>query len=200
MKFKRAEFNLRGPEAVPVKIVADAAISSVGVHGGRLIPLLLLDTSTRPDVSEYLRVHEAFGSGDVTAQWCQLEGHEGTVSLFLRFIRPMELAMILEFNIVRQGILVEQALIGQGLYLASATGPEDRLMNNLDRPKVIVEIGSPGFRDAWDQIFYKEVVRDFRKKGLGRSDARRAARSVIDEFRRIGSLRIRDSVLPRKEG
>ena len=44
-------------------------------------------------------------------QWGQVQGHEGTVALFLNFIRPIQLFMVLEFNIVRQGILVEAPIL-----------------------------------------------------------------------------------------
>lgn len=47
-KPKQVEVRLHHPrEAHPVKIVADGAISTVGLRGGRLLPVLLLDTSER---------------------------------------------------------------------------------------------------------------------------------------------------------
>ena len=104
----------------------------------------------------------------------------------------MELFMALEFEVVRQGILVEQTLIGQGIYLACADGEDDRWVRNPERPSIIVEVGDTGFRNEWDELFRKALVRDFRSKGLSRSDARRAARSAIDELRKFAGLRMRD--------
>jgi hypothetical protein len=194
MKAKKVEIQLHHPrEARPVRIVADAAVSVSGLHGGRLLPVLLLDTSDRPDIAALIRVHESLGPGDVKVQWGQIEGHEGTVALFLAFVRPMELFMVLEFDIVRQGILVEQALTGQGMYLTRAEGADDLLTKNIDRTKVIVEIGDTGFRKTWDDLFYKHLAKDFRKGGLSRSDSRRAARSAIGELRKVGSMRLRDT-------
>jgi len=129
----------------------------------------------------------------VKSQWGQIEAHEGTVALFLNFIRPIELFMVLEFNIVRQGILVEQALTGQGMYIAKAEDARDRLIKDINRPKVILEIGDTGFRQTWDELFHKHLEKDFRNHGLSRSDSRRAARSAIQELRRVGSMRLRDS-------
>jgi len=193
MKAKKTEIQVHHPrEGRPVRIVADAAVSVRGLHGGRLLPLLLLDTSDRPDIAELIRVHESFGTGDVKVQWGQVQGHEGTVALFLTFIRPLELFMVLEFNIVQQGILVEQALTGQGMYLARADHADDRLSNNLDRPKVIVEVGDTGFGKAWDDLFHKYLAKDFHESGLSRSDSRRAAHSAIEELRKLGGLRMRD--------
>jgi hypothetical protein len=193
VKPRKAEIEISHPrEARPVPIVSDAAISTRGLHGGRQLPVLLLDTSTRPDVAEYIRIHETLGPGDIKFQWGQIEGHEGTVAVFITCIRPMQLFFVLEFNIVKQGILVEQALTGEGIYLTRAEGPDDRLINNLDRPKVIFELGDSGFRKYWDEIFRKSLVAYFREGGMSRSESRQAARALIEQLRKIGSFRMPD--------
>jgi hypothetical protein len=193
MKPKKTELQLRDPrESRPVRIVADAAVSTRGRHGGRLLPVLLLDTSERPDLAELIRVHQSFGPGDVKTQWAQIAGHEGTVALILNFIRPVELFVILEFDIVKQGILVEQTLTGHGLYLTQAEQEDDRLMKNPDRPSVIVEVSDSGFKKMWDDLFQEHLIKHFREQGMSRSESRRAARSAIGELRKLGSLRMRD--------
>jgi hypothetical protein len=146
MKAKTIEVPVRHVrETRPARIVTDALVTTRGRHGGRLLPLLLLDTTDRPD-----------------------------------------------FNVASQGFLVEQTLIGQGIYLARAEGEDDRFVRNPDRPKVIVEVPDTGFRDTWDDIFHKHVAKDYRSKGLSRTESRQAARSVIDEWRKFGSLKMRD--------
>ena len=192
MKARKIEVRVRSHETRPVRIVADAAVSTRGTHGGRLLPLLLLDTSDRPDIAEFIRVHEAFGPGDVKTQWGQIIGHEGTVALFLTFVRPMELFVVLEFDIVRQGILVAQTLIGGGMYLTRAEQEDDRFIKNIERPKVIVEVPDTGFGKEWDDLYQKHLVKHFRNRGLNRSDSRRAARSMIEELQKFGTLRMRD--------
>ena len=42
-------------EAQVVPIVGDAAIATVGVGHGRLIPLIIIDTTNRPDLAEVIR-------------------------------------------------------------------------------------------------------------------------------------------------
>jgi hypothetical protein len=194
MKRQRAELSFRNVyEARPVKIVADAAVSIRGLGGGRLIPLVILDTTDRPDVEEYIRVHQAAEKpGDVKTQWGAIEGHEGSVTLLLIFIRPAEVTLILEFDIVKQGILIEQALIGKGLYI-QAGREGDRFIKNPDRPKVLIEIGDTGFRPIWDKLFHKQVEKYFRTEGLGRHEARRAAQAAIEKLRQFGNgFRMRD--------
>ena len=65
-------------------------------------------------------------------------------------------------------------------------------MANPDRPKVLVEVPDTGFQKTWDDLFYKHLAKDFRDKGLRRSDSRRAARSAIKELRKVGGLQMRD--------
>jgi hypothetical protein len=162
--------------------VADAGISTRGIGGGRLIPLVILDTSDRPDIEEFIRVHQtAVNLGDCTAQWGQIEGHEGTVALFLMFIRPSEVTIILEFNIAKEGILVDQALFGKGLYI-QAGREGDRLIKDPHRPKVLLHVGDTGFEKTWDALWPKHLEKHLRTKGLAKSDARRAARTAIEEM------------------
>jgi hypothetical protein len=77
-----------------LRIVADGAIAHPGVSEGRLIPLVILDTKSRPDLEEFIRVHQYVGAGDVKSQWGQLVGHDNTIALILSFLRPAELVAI----------------------------------------------------------------------------------------------------------
>jgi hypothetical protein len=193
MKAKTVDIPLRDRrEGHPVRIVADAAVSTRGLHGGRLLPVVLLDTSDRPDVAELIRIHRYHGPGDVQTQWGKIDGHEGTVALFLTFIRPTQLFMVLEFDIVKQGILVEQALIGQGIYIAKAEADDDRFIKNPERESVIVEVGDTGFRESWDKLFTEHLRKHFRAEGLSRSESRRAATSLIGELRKFATMKMRD--------
>ncbi|MBV8833155.1 MAG: hypothetical protein JO108_28490 [Acidobacteriaceae bacterium] len=176
-----------------MRIVSDAAVSTRGVFGGRLVPLVILDTSDRPDIDELIRIHHASPQpGDVKIQWAELDGHEGYISLILTFVRPTEATIIVEFNIAKQGILVEQALSGKGMYI-QAGRDGDRLTTDPERPKVLMEVPDVGFRKEWDRLFQKYLTKHFRSKGLSRSDAKRAAQSAIGELHRFGSFRMRDS-------
>ncbi len=159
--------------------------------GGRLVPLIIIDTSERPDVEELIRVHQSLGPGDIKIQWGQVLGHHGTAALFLKFLRPSELFLVLEFDIVKQGIIVEQALTGKGLYL-QAGREGDRFIKDPHRPKILLEIGDTGFRKIWDAEFHKYLAKDFRARGLSRNESRHAARTTIEELRKLGSLRMRD--------
>src|SRR6266516_340976 len=105
--WRKVKIRLRhAREVSPVRIISDAAIASALRGDGRLIPLLIIDCSNRPDVEEMLRIHAHLAPGDVEIQWGRIRGHD-KVSLLLSFIRPLELNVILDFDIIQQGGLVD---------------------------------------------------------------------------------------------
>jgi hypothetical protein len=184
------KLRLGGQNIQPAKIVADAAIARSGLVGGRLIPLVIVEGANHPELEEMVRLHEAtVKPGDVQVSWGQIDGHEDTVAVFLKFIRPLEFCLVLEFTIARQGILVDQALAARGLYIQ--VGKEgDRLGTDIDRPKVLIEIADTGFKPTWDQMFHKAISRDFRKEGVSRTESRRKAKAMIEMLRDTGSFRM----------
>lgn len=168
-------------------IVGDAAIARPDVGEGRLIPLVILDTTNRPDLEEYIRIHEFVRSGDVVCQWGQLEGRKNTIALILSFVRPAELIAIIEFDLDRNhGILVEQALAARALYI-QAGRDGDRLKYTMDASKVIVEVPDLKLLPHWDKIHFQHMMEKMRAHGLPRSDARRKARMAVDEMRKLAS-------------
>jgi hypothetical protein len=125
-------------EAQVVPIVGDAAIATVGVGHGRLIPLIIIDTTNRPDLTEAIEAQVHLPAGDVVVQWGSLPKRHDHIALLLKFQRPTERAAVIEFEIVKQGILVEHILQSNGLYIqAGKVG--DRLKHDLNRPKCLSE-------------------------------------------------------------
>ena len=176
----------------PLRIVADAAIATRNLGEGRLIPLVILDTTERPDIEELIHIHEYITPGDVDSQWGKLKNMEGTVALILSFKRPSELTIIIDFDIVKQGILVDQILTSNGLYI-QAGRDGDRFKTNPDAKKILTEIPNTGFRKIWDQLFHRNIMKDMRKNGLGRQQAKNAATMLITELRNFGKVRMMQS-------
>lgn len=177
-------------EASPVMIVSDAAISTRGTVEGKLIPLLIIDTSDRPDIDELVRVHAKQPTGDVSCQWCHLIGGKGKIALYLRFKRPIELGMVLQFDIVRQGIIIDQALTSRAIYIQPGR-PGDRFASKLDNPRILLEIPDTGFQPEWERLFFKHITSDIRKKGFHRQQAKQAARDMLKELRGFGKFRMK---------
>jgi hypothetical protein len=173
----------------PVPIVADAAIATGIVGDGRLIPLIILDTSERRDLEELIRVHQYVHPGDVVSQWATIEDGTGRVGLLLTFEKPMVITALIAFDMPKYGGLIDQIIRTKGLYV-QAGKDGDRFIHDPERPKLIVEIPGAGFSRSWDDLFYKSVVKRMRESGLSRREARGAARSYILEWRRFGDFRM----------
>ena len=171
-------------------VVADGAIAHPGVGEGRLIPLVILDTNRRPDLEEYIRLHQFVSPGDVKCQWGQLIDHKNTVALILSFSRPAELVAIIEFALQRNhGMLVEQILATKALYVQAGRNG-DRLKHDMNLPKVVLEVPDTGFRKFWDKIFLRHTTAGLRERGLNRADAKQAAKRAIEEMRKFSAVRM----------
>src|SRR6266511_2683149 len=113
----------------PIPIVADAGIATERMGDGRLIPLVIVDTTDRLDLEEFIRVHQYAGPGDADSQWATLEDSSGRVGLVLTFKKPMEMTVVLAFDPMNQGGLVDQIIQSKGLYI-QAGRKGDRFIKN----------------------------------------------------------------------
>ena len=178
-------------EAKAVPIAGDAAIATVGTGHGRLIPLVILDTTERPDLAEVIRVQTHLLEGDVVVQWGQLPKRLSHIALFLRFTRPAARVAIIEFDIAKQGILVEHTLMSQALYIQAGKAG-DRLIYDLNLPKMLIEVPETGFRPHWDKLYRDAVIaRIVAETGLARKAAKAAAGSYIERILEVARFRMK---------
>lgn len=190
-KWKKGEIQINNrAEKKPVPIVSDAAVATRGTADGRIIPVLIIDTSLRPDIEDMVRAHRHFGSGDAKSVWSITSRFNiDRISLILTIIKPSRCVFIVEFDIVRQGGVVDQIIHAQGVYIQPGK-KGDRLSTTIDNDRILIEVPSRHFRDDWTKILHKALSKDFKRKGLSRSDSKNAATSFIKEWREFGSKRM----------
>lgn len=188
--FRKAIISLNhSHERLIAPIVGDGAIANPDVGDGRMFPLVILDTTERPDIDAAIAAHDQSPQGDVNVQWGRMPERADTVMLVLTFIRPVEAVVLVEFVLDKHhGILIEQVLSNNGLYI-QAGRPGDRLRFDVNRPKILAEIPETGFRSTWDRIYLSSTAARLRRKGLSRSDAKRAARNAVEQARAIALTR-----------
>ncbi len=173
-----------------MRIAGEGGIAGGTVGDGRLLPVLILDTTSRPDIDEYIRLHENFGPGDVRVQWAERFENPGEVLLVLTAERPAELIIVIAFEMrENHGILVDQILKGNGFYL-QAGKKGDRVRHTLDRPRIIIEVPDTGFGPHWEKVYTNYTYKALRAKGMDRADAKRGARQAIEMLRRFGAMRM----------
>ncbi len=173
----------------PVAIVGNAGISTKGVGDGRMLPLLILDATARPDIHELVRVHAVIQSGDVDSAWLKTAGDIPDIFLHLLFRRPVETSVLLKFDIVKEGVLVDQILTTKAFYL-QAGRPGDRFLNTQNAGSIIVEVPATDAMQDWDVTLSKVIAKEMRSQGIGRQEAKRAAREHIVKFRKFGRFRV----------
>jgi hypothetical protein len=180
-------------EATPLPIVADAAIGAVSVADGRLIPVLIVDTSERPDIDQLVRAHQYIAPGDVDTTWMRNRDKVrlDSVSLLCEFKRPVKCVVILEFPLPEKVAVVDLIVGSEAMYLQPGK-PGDRIAATLDNPKIIADVSSLDFRPTWDRILTKVVENQFRSRGLRGKQAREAARELIQRDRELWTVRVGD--------
>ena len=180
-------------EALPVPIVEDASVATAFMGEGRNIPLLILDTSSRPDIEAMVRAHQEFGPGDATSVWSFEKRLFGLTSplLLLRITKPSECVVLIEFDMTkRQGVLVDQILWAQGVYLQPGR-PGDRLVTTMGNPKILVEVpANEAYKKQFQKIYEKAIFRKFRKMGMSRSDSKHSVQVYLKKWREVFHRRI----------
>ncbi len=188
--FRKAMIALNhSHEKLIAPIVADGSIAIVGVGDGRMFPLVILDTTERPDIDAAIAAHDHGPPGDVRVQWGRLPHREETVTLILTLLRPVEAVVMVEFDLNKNhGVIVEQILQNRGLYVQPGR-PGDRLKDDPQKPKIIVEVADTGFKVTWDKLFLAHAALKLRRKGMKRGEAMRAAKEVVERIRKVASMR-----------
>ncbi len=178
-------------EKIPVPIVSDAAMASRDIADGKLIPLVIIDTTSRPDIEDLIKAHRSLGPGDANSSWGRLSKNKNLINLILEFKKPSRCVLILEFDIIKQGIIIDQIVITKGLYIQY--GREgDRFSSTVDHPRIFVEIPSSGFREEWNKVFHNALEKDGKiNKKMSRSEAKEYSKSVIKELRKFGRMRMK---------
>lgn len=189
--WRRIDIPLTGPESrIPVPIVGDASIATPTLGDGRLIPVLIIDTSDRPDIDDLVKVLQRPPLGDVKSQWGRLHWHKKTVALILTFERPSKLVVILEFDVTEQGILVDSILTAKALFLQPGR-KGDRLSTSFEHPRILVEVPERGFKPEWEKLWPKALAKKLKKTGLKRQDANKGASTAISLMREVTGFRMR---------
>ena len=174
-------------EGEPVPIVADGSVASLGVGEGRHIPLVILDTSHRPDIDTMVQAHSQNMSGDSVCYWT-IENRRFALDcprLILETSKPSKCVIAIEFDMrSNQCFLIDLILMSNGIYIQPGRCG-DLLSNTLDNPRILVEVPpNEDFERAFAPLYKRALFQKFRKKGMGRSQSRRSVQMLIMESRK----------------
>lgn len=188
-KWRKMEMPLRHPsEKDPVPIAGDGMVATAIQSYGLWIPVLILDTSSRPDFETLVHAHGELGPGDAISGW-SFKTRFGlgfaAPKLVLRFTKPSQCVVIVKFDLESQGILVDQILWAKGVYLQPGR-PGDRLATTFDTPRILVEVTANGaFAKRFRSARKKALFRSFRYKGMSRIDSKNAVRALLGKLESV---------------
>jgi hypothetical protein len=177
----------------PVGIVADGAIAGAETALGRLVPVIIIDSTDRPDIDELMRAHDELQAiGDVVARWAKpkviKQGPGYLTHLVLHFIRPIDSLVVIRFETAQAG-LVDQ-IVRMKLVYIQAGRPGDRLSGTLDGTRIAAEIRDADFERSWDAMLLESTIAEFRSRGLTKKQSKSAAREAVSRLRKLGDIRM----------
>lgn len=189
LKKSTIQFNDR-EEKNPLRIVSEAALATCEIDEGRLVPLLIVDTSQRPDVENMVRAHRHFGQGDVVSRWVAPKRFGNSkLQLFLEVLKPSKCILVLEFDIAGQSAVIEQICQAQGLYIQPGR-MGDRVSNTMENDRILLEVPRGKFYISWQRIWRKALYKKFRSEGLARDVASEAVSRFLQEWSKLSQKRI----------
>lgn len=183
--------KVKGQEGdILTRVVSTASIASQGVANGRNIPVVFVEADLEGKIEDIIIAHKLIKNGSCTSQWGVTEDNEYAV-LFLDFGAPVEQKVILFFDIVKQGFIVDQILYAKCLYLM--TGEKGtRLSQHLDDPRVLIEVLGVGFEDDWDKAYKKRYAEHLRRKHhFSKKESLKIFDEIRNEMQKIQTLRMK---------
>lgn len=176
------------PQTPCVKIVADATINNITVAYGKTIPLIILDTVDHPLIESMIDAHTEIEQGSVKSLWFTTQDQQ-TVYLQIEMSEPTSVKFISKFDSKIHAVIIDVLIHSQLLYL-QAGKPGDRFIDDPKRPKILIEIPSSGFSEAWDKIYTQIFTNHFRKIGYRKKQAQELACNLRVEWSKIRNLHI----------
>jgi len=170
-----------------LNIVSDGLWASRAAEG-KGIPVLVFDTSARPDLEAVISSHQSMPPGDVTFGWGYSRDRTH-VLLRLRFERPVDATAVVLFEIETQGVLVDAILNARAFYFQGGA-PDTKFRDDLNAQRILVGVDPLELGAEWDQLFRGQMARKYRRHGYPRSAARLMAESFIGDIRKITHLQV----------
>ena len=176
-------------DMTPTMVMACSTLTIQGVANGRTIPVIFVEKDDENKIETAINLHKNVKQGICSTQWGATEDNK-YVLLFLKFSLPTETNIVLMFDILKHGYIVTHILKMQCLYLAM--GDEgSKLSENMDAPKILIEVKNEEFLEEWYKIFQKEYTKHLRKKhGLSKKEAVDIFEKITKEISIIEKIRL----------
>ena len=177
--------DVANPEQSPLRVVSVASVASADVAQGRRVPLLILDTSCRPDFEQLVHAHADSGLGDLITQWLTVGDAllPSAAYLMCVFRSPAPCAVAVEFTLPECGRVLDFVLCVRGVWLQPGRADHHPASKFHDRPSIFVEVGADFA--AWEEVYPRLLALELQKMGHDREVAMQLAPQLIREEREV---------------
>ena len=171
------------------RVVATAAIACEGVANGRNIPVAIVEPDIDGKINDLIITHKSVKNGNCECQWGTTEGYEYAI-LSLSFSSPIEQKIILFFDVIKYGIIVDQILYAKCLFLMTGNS-ETKFSEHIGEPRILLEVPCDDFQEDWNKIYRKKYVEHLREEyKMSKKEALAIFDDVNNEMQKIKTLRI----------
>ncbi|CAN0552318.1 unnamed protein product [Ectocarpus sp. 12 AP-2014] len=176
-----------------LNIVGDGAIGTQDTADGRIIPVLILKNENNNNLESLIKIHEDTPPGDAQSMWAKQRFNSKTLYLVVRFAKPLEVEIAIEFDLSAHHVLVDAILYSKCVYLQPGA-ESDRVSDDINAPKVLVEIPSGTTLNDWDITIKKILVKKLKSNGFSRKEASKAADEHLARQRELWGNRFKRPV------
>lgn len=158
-------------------VIADGMLSHPNWNGGRMLPCVIVHAEEHDPFAQLCKLQSQVPPGDVQSVWTWRLLDSGHVYLELGFQRPVPNKMTIQFNVSRQGGLVNGILAARAMYLQpSCYG--SKVTEGFSKPALLIETPA-GAPPEWDRRLHQQLRKRFRREGRSRDAARIQADDYI---------------------
>lgn len=183
------KFHHTPDDTIITQVVSGAHITSSGFANGRTIPVIFVESDSENKIKELIHIHKGIQNGNCNSQW-GMPLKRDRPFLQLSFTSPQKLNLMIYFDVVKFGLLVDQILYSKCMYLAIGE-PNCSLSENLDQEKILLEIPDTGFGSEWEVLYPKMFCKHMKKKyRTSKKDALSHFEKMRSQFEEVKKLRL----------
>lgn len=190
MKNKGTKMKFSSDSIIMTLVVASASVAIANFANGRNLPVVFVEPDANNKIDNLLAAHQKIDSGDCFSQW-GVNDDGKTVSLIITFNNPIEEKILLMFDIVKFGIVVDQILFYECMYLMTGN-KKSKLSTSLNKDKILLEIPKNSFEEEWNKVYKNTFAKHLQKTHkLSKKDAYEVFDKLRNEANTIQKIRIK---------
>lgn len=175
---------------VMAPVVGSGSIASYDVANGRNIPVVIVEPDSKKIIDSIISVHRNISYGHCDSKWGLTDDHKN-ILLVLEFKDPISSKILISFDFIKYGMVVDQIIYAQCTYLMTGEAGT-KLSDNLGRPMVLLEIPVEEFAEEWNRIYRKAIVNYIHKKYKSSwAEANEIFNKIQQTLKPIRTLRIK---------